>query len=246
MDINFMVNDLKKDAFDASAYTDGSGSYFIAVDFTRKDEYYIEDSAVALRKYYYVNKVLVSKKVYSGIFSLKNKTNFKKSYATRIGTITGAMNYSPVDITINKVEWTIKGGINLNPVDITIDHQNKTIKGGANHSPVDLTFEWSMEEVTIKGGANHSQVEYTVNWEKGILEGYSNHSPLKLEFDMKESIAGDNMLKITGYANHAPVELTFDRISGELKGGMNNSPVDIKLVNCDLYDFLQYFFLFLK
>jgi hypothetical protein len=27
---------------------------------------------------------------------------------------------------------------------------------------------------------------------------------------------------------------------------MNHSPVDINLVNCDLYDFFNYFFLFVK
>ncbi|MEF3279476.1 MAG: hypothetical protein K6357_00700 [Elusimicrobiota bacterium] len=245
-DIDFMVKDLNKDGFNAKAYIDNLGFYFISVDFTGKDIPYIADAAVGLGKYYYVNEVLVSKKVYDEIFVLKNKTNFSKSYATRIGTITGGMNHSPVDITINKIAWTIKGGINLSPVDITIDHQSKTIKGGVNHSPVDLKFEWSDEEVIIEGGANLSPVRYKVNWKKGILEGYSNNSPIKVEFDMKEGVAGENIIEIKGYANYSPVELKFDKISGKLTGGMNYSPVDIKLVNCDLYDFLQYFFLFLN
>jgi hypothetical protein len=63
---------------------------------------------------------------------------------------------------------------------------------------------------------------------------------------MKESVAGDNIVEIKGYANHAPVELKFDKVSGKLTGGMNHSPVDLKLTNCDLYDFLQYIFVFLK
>ncbi len=61
-DIDFMVNDLRKDGFDAKAYTDGQGYYFIAVGFTGKDEYYIADSSVGLAKYYYVNEVWVSRK----------------------------------------------------------------------------------------------------------------------------------------------------------------------------------------
>lgn len=241
-DIDFYLNDLRKDGFDVSAYNDGMGFYFIMVNLEGRD---VASEAVGLAKYYYVKEVLVSRKTYSELFG----TNVKKSrlsYATRIGTITGGMNYSPVDITINKISWTVKGGINFSPVDLTINHEEKTIKGGANHSPVDLKFDWSTEEVRVYGGANHSPVDYTVNWKKGVLEGYSNHSPVRIEFDMKESVAGENTVELKGYANNSPVELKFDKISGKLTGAMNYSPVDIKLVNCDLYDFLQYIFIFLN
>jgi len=63
---------------------------------------------------------------------------------------------------------------------------------------------------------------------------------------MKEGIAGENIIEIKGYANNSPVALQFNKTSGELTGGMNYSPVNIKLINCDLYDFLQYVFIFLK
>ncbi|PIS47626.1 MAG: hypothetical protein COT17_02460 [Elusimicrobia bacterium CG08_land_8_20_14_0_20_51_18] len=236
--VDFILKDLAKDGFDVKAYADNAGSYFIAVDLTGKD---VADASLGLAKYYYVKEVLVSRKVYNELFQVSKTADKSKTYAARMGTITGGMNLSPVDLTINKIEWTIKGGINLSPVGVTINHEEKTITGGVNLSPVSLKFEWSLEEVTMEGGANHSPVKYTVNWKKGLLEGYSNHSPLKLEFDM----SGD-VVNINGYANYAPVGLTFDKVSGELKGGMNRAPVGLKLVNCDLYDFLQYFFLFLK
>ncbi|MDP2867136.1 MAG: hypothetical protein Q8O90_12925, partial [Elusimicrobiota bacterium] len=88
-------------------------------------------------------------------------------------------------------------------------------------------------------------VKYTVNWKKGLLEGHAGYSPLKLEFNMSEGQAGAATVSVKGYANHAPVELTYNKVSGHLGGGMNYSPVDLNLVNCDLYDFLQHFFLFL-
>ncbi|HOL62529.1 MAG: hypothetical protein N2Z60_02275 [Elusimicrobiales bacterium] len=241
-DIDFYLKDLTKDGFEVKAYTDGIGFYFIMVDLTGRN---VASDAVGLAKYYYVREVLVSQKTYNELFGSSLKRS-KISYAARIGTITGGINYSPVDLTINKIAWTIKGGINSSPIDLTINHDEKTIKGGANLSPVELKFDWSVEEVRIYGGANRSPVDYTVNWKKGILEGYSNHSPVKIEFDMKESVAGDNIVEIKGYANHAPVELKFDKVSGKLTGGMNHSPVDLKLTNCDLYDFLQYIFVFLK
>ncbi|NLI09348.1 MAG: hypothetical protein GX447_01165 [Elusimicrobia bacterium] len=238
-DIDFYLNDLRKDGFKVEAYDNASGFYFIMADLTGKN---VASEALGLAKYYYVKEVLVSKKTYSELFGLKSKV----SYAVRIGSITGGMNRSPVDLTLNKISWTIKGGMNRSPIDLVINHQEKTIKGGANLSPVDLKFDWSSEEVRVYGGANLSPVDYTVNWKGGMLKGYSNNSPLEVKFDMKESVAGDNIVELKGYANHAPVELTFDKISGELKGGMNYSPVDVKFVNCDLYDFLQYFFVFLN
>ena len=125
---------------------------------------------------------------------------------------------------------TIKGGMNHSPVDVKINHEEKTITGGANLSPVSLKFDWSTEEVSVYGGANHSPVKYTVNWKGGLLQGYANNSPVKLEFNMGE-----------GY-----VEFELDKVNGHNGGYMNNSPVDVNLVNCDLYDFLQYFFLFLN
>jgi len=238
-DIDFYIKDLQKDGFKATAYTDGSGFYFIMVDLTEKN---VASEAIGLAKYYYVKEVLVSKKTYNEIFNV-NKSLRKP---VRIGTITGGMNHSPVDITINKLEWTIKGGINLSPIDLKIDNDNNRITGGANLSLVDLKFLWSEEEITIEGGANRSPVKYTVNWKNGILEGYSNNAPIKLTFDMKEGIAGENIIEIKGYANNSPVTLQFNKTSGELTGGMNYSPVNIKLINCDLYDFFQYIFIFLK
>ena len=156
-----------------------------------------------------------------------------------VATIKGGMNHSPVDLTLNRREWTIKGGINLSPTDLKIDHDRKTITGGANHSPVDLSFQWSTEKIVIEGGANRSPVSLTVDWTAGTITGHASHSPVRVEFDLQKGTA-------KGYAGLAPVELALDNASGRLTGGMNHSPVDVTLVNCDLSDFLQYFFLFLK
>ncbi|MDO8805698.1 MAG: hypothetical protein Q7R35_14860 [Elusimicrobiota bacterium] len=170
----------------------------------------------------------------------------KSSFAVKLGTITGTMNRSIVDLKINKLAWTITGAMNYSPIDVKINHDDKTITGGANHSPIALTFAWSTEEVSVDGGANHSPVKYTVNWKNGLLEGYSNHAPLRLEFDMSEGLADATIVTVKGYANRAPVELTYNKVNGHIGGYMDRSPVDVNLVNCDLYDFLQYFFLFMR
>ncbi|MBI5208826.1 MAG: hypothetical protein HY927_02490 [Elusimicrobia bacterium] len=163
----------------------------------------------------------------------------------KVGTVTGGMNHSPVNITIDKRAWTIKGGMNHSPVDVAIDHENNKITGGANLSPVSLSFAWTPESVVVEGGANRSPVKLAVDWKKGLLEGYANHSPVRVEFDMKEGSADDNIVALKGYAKHAPVVLQFDKVTGNLTGGMGHAPVNVTFVNADLYDFLQYFFLFL-
>ncbi|OGS56274.1 MAG: hypothetical protein A3J79_10455 [Elusimicrobia bacterium RIFOXYB2_FULL_62_6] len=211
----------------------------IEVDVTGDDA---ADRAIGLAKYSFVGEVRVGKAVYDSIFTVRSKS----TYAVKIGTIKGGMNHTPVELTFNKLEWTIKGAANYAPVDVKIDHEAKTVTGGVNHSPVSLKFDWSTEEITVDGAANYSPVKYTVNWKAGLLEGYANHSPLRLQFDMQEGTAEANTVTVTGYVNHAPVSLTYDKISGRLDGAMNLKPVGVTLVNCDLYDFLTYFFIFVK
>jgi len=157
----------------------------------------------------------------------------------KIGTITGGMNRFPADLIFDKRAWKITGGLNGSPVDVLINHGLAMIVGEANHSPVDLRFDWSPERVVTTGGANQSPINLTADWTKGTLDGAANHGPVHLDFDME---AGT----IQGAAGHAPVELHFDKVSGKLTGGIGRAPVDVQLTNLDLYDFIQYFWLFLK
>ncbi len=235
------VRELTQAGFKVQAYQSNTGGYMIFADVTGKAA---ADEAVGLARYYYITEVRVGQKVYDTLFGLTDRN--KSTYAVKQGTIKGGMNHSPVDVKIDKMNWTITGGINLSPIDIKINHEASTITGGANRSPVDLKFDWSTEAVTVQGGANHSPVKYTVNWKGGVLEGYMNHAPLKLEFDLGQGYAGQTIVSIKGYANHAPVDLVHNKVNGHIGGGMNHSPVDVNLVNCDIYDFLQYFFLFAK
>ncbi len=238
-DADVAVRELTQAGFKVRAYQSNTGGYMVFADVTGGDA---ADLAVGLARYYYITEVHVGQKVYDQIFGLRSKS----TYAVRQGTIKGGMNNSPVDLRIDKVAWAIKGGLNHAPVDLRIDHEAKTITGGANLSPVSLKFDWSTDQVRVYGGANQSPVDYTVNWKGGLLEGHASHSPVRLEFDLGQDHAGQTTVSIKGYAGHAPVDLEFNRINGHIGGSMNYGTVDISLVNCDLYDFLHYFFLFLK
>ncbi|MBI5745142.1 MAG: hypothetical protein HY952_11405 [Elusimicrobia bacterium] len=238
--IDNVVKELNANGFKAKPFQDNLGGYMVMVDVAGLDA---ADYAIGLARYYYITEVKVGEKVFNTLFGFNRS---KSTFAVKQGTIKGGMNASPVDLKINKLNWTITGGMNGSPVDVKINHEEHTITGGANLSPVDLKFVWSTEEVSVEGGANHSPVKYTVNWKAGLLEGYSNNAPLRLEFNMKEDIVDGTIVAVKGYANHAPVDLVFNKVNGHIGGGMNNAQVDVNLVNCDLYDFLQYVFLFLK
>ncbi|MCX7641793.1 MAG: hypothetical protein N2Z20_04080, partial [Elusimicrobiales bacterium] len=69
---------------------------------------------------------------------------------------------------------------------------------------------------------------------------------INLTFDIKEGITDANEVVIKGHFDKSPIELNFNKISGSLSGNINNYNIDIRLINCDLYDFLQYIFLFLQ
>lgn len=236
--IDKVVKELNDNGFKAKSYQDNMGGYMVFVDVKGQDA---ADMAVGLARYWYIDEVKVGEKVFNQLFGLNRS---KSAYAVKQGTIKGGMNHSPVDLKIDKLNWTITGGMNHSPVDVKIDHEAKTITGGANHSPVDLKFSWSTEEVTVEGGANHSPVKYTVNWKNGLLEGYANNSPVKVEFDLGQGYADQTIVSLKGYAGNAPVDLVYNKVNGHIGGGMGYSQVDVNLVNCDIYDFLQYFFLF--
>lgn len=249
------TRELYQAGFKVKSYQDNSGGYMVFADVTGQDA---ADQAVGLARYYYITEVKVGRKVYDQLFGARNETiasavskangpqTAKSTFAVKMGTIKGGMNRSPVDLMINKLDWTIKGSINHYPVDLGINHEHSVITGGANASTLALKFDWSTEEITVLGNSGHSLLRYTVNWKGGLLQGYANNSPVKLEFNMGEGYAGQTMVNVSGYANHAPVSLVYNKVNGHIGGNMNNSPVDVNLVNCDLYDFLQYFFLFLN
>lgn len=234
------VRELTQAGFKVQAYQSNTGGYLVFVDVTGADA---ADLAVGLARYYYVTEVRVGGKVYEQIFGAQRS---KSAYAVTQGTIKGFANHSPADLKLDKRGWVFSGAINHAPVDVRIDHEAKTISGAANHSPVSLRFDWSQEQVRVYGASNHAPADYTVNWKAGLLEGAANRAPVRLEFDLGQGDADQKTVAIRGYAGRAPVDLSYDKVSGRLAGHMNRAPVDVALVNCDIYDFLQYFFLFLK
>jgi hypothetical protein len=148
----------------------------------------------------------------------------------RWGTVKGGFGGAPVDLTLDRIEWTLKGGVNGAPVDLKIDHENAKITGGAGGKPVALDFAWSPEKIVYTGFGG-----YTLDWQAKTLKG----DGVDLAFDME---AGT----VKGGAWGHPVDLTVDATTGHMTGGMNGAPVDCTLVNLGLGELLEYFFVLRK
>ena len=92
-----------------------------------------------------VDKEFISEYISIPSFSvdkgLANNYVGKVSLATKRGTITGEMNYSPVNINLNKVEWKITGQINNLPLNITINHEISSINGQLNENYIFLRLD---------------------------------------------------------------------------------------------------------
>lgn len=164
---------------------------------------------------------------------------FQRTARNPVGTITGAMNHSAIELTFDRRAGTILGAANNSAVEIAIDSDKDSITGGANHSKVELEFSWSPQRYLVKGGANRSVIRLEVDWAAGVLEGESNQSLVHVDFNLETG-------SMKGYANAATVDVQYDKATGRMTGAMNHSTVDITLVNLDLSDFLRHFFLFLK
>lgn len=155
------------------------------------------------------------------------------------GQIVGAMNHSCVELIFDRPAGTIMGGINNSPAEVTIDRINRAITGGANHSDIKLTYQSQPGQLLIKGEANRSLVQLDIDWANGTLEGFSNNTRAYFDFDLDKGT-------VVGEANHSGLSLTLDKASGKLTGSMNNSDTEITLMNLSLYDFIEYFYLFLN
>ncbi len=238
MDIDWVLGDLASMGFRAKAYAGAAGGYFVMVDVKGLDE---SDYAIGLARVYYVTEVRVGRAIYEEIFG----GGAKSTYAVRQGTINGTVNGGrAVDLRINKIDWTVTGTLDGSPVGLQVDHEGKLITGTVHSAFAHIRFVSNAKRLELIGTAFNAPLKYLADWKKGSLSGYMRNAPVRLDFDMKEDCAGENLVEITGVSGDAPVSLRYDKISGQLAGSMNGGTVDLKLVNCDLYDFLQYFFLF--
>ncbi len=156
-----------------------------------------------------------------------------------IGTIAGTVGQRPVRLTFDRRQWTIAGSINALPVEIKIDHDQALIGGTLNQALVSLQLDWSPERVALTGVSGNTEYDMVLDWRAGTARGAIGQAATALQFDLHAGW-------VNGRAANAPVALKYDKITGALSGQMNGEAVALKLVNLDLSDFLQHYYLFAR
>ena len=155
------------------------------------------------------------------------------------GVISGAVNQKPVELRLDRRAWTLSGAANGGPVMLSIDHAAKTITGEAAGEKVGLNFTWSSDRMDISGLRGTRKVGMKVDYLRGGLQGYVGGVFVKLDYDRESG-------RLQGHAKNLPIDLRYDRISGHLRGMMHGAPVELMLVNIEIGELLQYFFLLIE
>lgn len=155
------------------------------------------------------------------------------------GSVTGSQGGAPVDLRFDRRAWSVVGSAKGGAVDIRVDHAAARITGSAAGSPVQIAFTWRPERMALRGHAMGAPLEAIVDFNAASVSGHAAGAPVRVSYDKETG-------SISGTANHSPVRLSYDKVSGRLRGTIGGRPLEVVLMNLEIGDFLQYFFLFLN
>lgn len=165
----------------------------------------------------------------------------------RVATVEGGLGGQPVDVKLDRRQWTLNGAVNGQPLSLKIDHDNGKITGAANGQAVGLNFSSSSGETTTKGAVNGGNYATHLSWDKGSLKGSSDKGAIDVKFNFDGHGSSEVPEgKVLGTSQGKPVNLNYDFISGKLEGNLENRPLSVKLTNMDVYDFMNYYYAFAK
>jgi len=155
----------------------------------------------------------------------------------KFGWIEGKANNQKVRLDFDRTSWTIGGTTNKEDVKLSIDHDNGNISGKANGKQMNIDFDWSPDRIVMKDKTNGLFMD--LDWEKGSLKGKLNGEKLNIKFDMKNGTIKDASGK-------GDLDLNYNKTSGLMKGTMGGSELNVNIVNLDMHDFLNHYYLFAK
>lgn len=156
----------------------------------------------------------------------------------RFASINGTLDGRPFEMTLSRSLWVISGETGGAPIAVKIDHDGKSMLGDIGGRRVELAFHWTPAKSLVQGAFDGAPLRYTVDFGAVSVKGSVSGKPFGLAMD---SATG----KITGTMAGAPVALDYNPMSGELGGSLGGRPVAVSLVNLELGEFLQYFFVLL-
>ncbi|OIO07987.1 MAG: hypothetical protein AUJ52_09095 [Elusimicrobia bacterium CG1_02_63_36] len=155
------------------------------------------------------------------------------------GSLTGSQGGAALDLRFDRRAWSVVGIAKSGSVDLRVDHAATRITGFAGTAPVQIAFQWHPQRMAMRGTAMGSPLELIVDFDSAALRGHAAGAPVQVAYDKATG-------SISGSAKHLPVRLSYDRISGRLHGTIGGDRVEATLMNLEIGDFLQYFFLFLS
>lgn len=159
-----------------------------------------------------------------------------KSARPASGAISGAVGGRPVSLSLDRRGWTLRGAADGGLVDVRIDHDAKTIRGVSGEHEIDVAFDWTSERAKLSGARGKDRVNLTVDFIDTGIYGYIGEQFIKANYDREGGT-------LRGHAKNAPIDLTYDKLSGRMRGTLRGVWVELTLVNLEMGDFLQYFFL---
>ncbi len=154
-------------------------------------------------------------------------------------SISGTLNGKAVQLQLNRRTWKLLGSVNGVSVALAIDHTAKRITSEDPAFPVSLEFKWSPEKVVLSGSSQGQPVKVIVDFKKASLVGEARAALIKLDYDRETGA-------FTGQARNKKIVWNYDRRTGRMTRRGGAVPVDLTLVNLEMGDFLQYFFVLLE
>lgn len=153
----------------------------------------------------------------------------------RFATITGSYEGKEFSMRLSRTIWMLTGSRDSDVIGVKIDHDGKSMLGDIGSRRVELAFHWTPVRSLVQGTYNGAPIRYNVDFrDVGVVGAYAG-KPFRLAFDRQSR-------KVTGSIDGVKVLLDYNPMSGRLNGNLAGRSLDVTLVNQDLGEFFQYFF----
>lgn len=150
------------------------------------------------------------------------------------GWVRGDLNGKRTEVDFDRPNATVKGKSNGDSVSLTSAEDR--VQGSANGKAVDLARDWKPEHVHLQGTANGAPLQLDVDYTTHTAKGQVSQKNVDLRFDDSQGI-------IQGSYGNQSVDLHLEN-NGRLHGGLNGQNVEAEMINLQLGDFLENFYVF--
>ncbi len=156
----------------------------------------------------------------------------------RFASVKGTYEGLAFALHLSRSLWVLSGDRGEDAIGVKIDHDGKSMLGDIGGRRVELAFHWTPNSSIVQGTYDGKPIRYTVDFRGKAVAGSYAGNQFRLALDEKSG-------KVVGGLGGKAVSLTYNPMSGRLDGTLAGRSVDVALVNVDLGEFLQYFFVLL-